>query len=69
MLQQCGLNTGATETGIEVLGYSQLDVQKEPLLLTDVDPPDAVLPLCVWLGPVGRQDHPGHGGQLPPAHG
>lgn len=53
MLQQSGLSTGATETGTEVLGYSQLNVQKEPLLLADVDPPDAVLPLRIWLWPVG----------------
>jgi len=69
MLQRSGLSTGGAETRTGVLGYSQLDVQEEPLLLADVDPPDAVLPLRVGLRPVGRQDHPGHGRQLPPAHG
>lgn len=48
---------------------SQLDVQKQPLLLTHVDSPDTILTLRVGLRPVGGQDHPGHGCQLPPARG
>lgn len=66
---------GARAVGIlhwwsrEVLGYSQLDVQEQPLLLTNMDPPDAVLPLRIGLWPVWGQDHTGHSSQLPPARG
>ena len=45
-----------------------LDVEHDPLVLFHVDAPDAVLPLVVGLGPIGRQNHAGGVGDLATAH-